>query len=222
MILKPYSNSELEKYLKNDEITLLLKKYSECDVFACQKWLIDMPAKRMIYADVFHELLHIKGKRVLDIGGGYCGISDILAQNHDYTLVDIMAHDKGLFEERVKNTKIKWIDSDWSDFNPETKYDYIIANDLFPNVDQRLESFIKKFSPFAKKLIVTLTCHESERIYKVKRVDADEYLTMRAWNADITSLVLKSALKREIILEKPQEESIFKNGRSVYKLEINA
>lgn len=220
MIIKSYSSLELETYLKNDEIASLLKKYPECDVFACQKWLLEMPAKRLIYADVYGELLKSTGKKILDIGGGYCALSNILAENHDYTLVDIMAHDREIFQDMVKNSKINWVDSDWADFSPKTKYDYIIANDLFPNVDQRLESFIKKFKDFADKIIVTLTTHEKERVYKVKRIDADEYLTMRAWNSEITALVLRETLGQDIKLERPEGEAIFKNGRSVYKLEV--
>ena len=89
-MISAYSKQDLENYLKDDWILREIKKYPEDDIFMSQKWLFDIPAKRMIYADVYGDLLKTKGKKILDIAGGFCGFSRKLLTNHDYTLVDIM------------------------------------------------------------------------------------------------------------------------------------
>ena len=105
------------------------------------------------------------------------------------------------------------------------QYDYIIANDLFPNVDQRLAMFVKKFKPFAKQLIITLTCYEADRFYITKRVDAEEVLTMKAWNWGMTRYALSEVLPETlsnlpVSFPAQTEPYLFANGRDVYKIVV--
>lgn len=211
--MKIYTKKDLDEYLKNDYILEKLKSYKEFDDFTSQQWLLDMPAKRMIYHDIYGDLLAKKNKKILDVGGGFCGLSKILMENHKYTLVDTMVHDD---HDKIRATESQgdpfWANIDWYEFEPTGEYDYIIANDLFPNVDQRLNLFIKKFKPFAKKMIMTLTYYDNDRFYKVKRLDADEVLTIQPWNSAITSMMLGERLP-----DASGELPLFNNGRYVYK-----
>lgn len=217
--MNPYSQTDLDSYLKDDFILTGLKKFPDDESYVSHRWLQEMPVKRMIYADVYGDLLRSSGLRVLDIGGGFCGLSRYLIDNHDYTLIDIMAHDShdSLSKVELDNKKF-WFNGDWLTFEPTGTYDVIIANDIFPNVDQRLNLFLNKFKPHAKKIIVTLTCNDYDRFYVVKRVDAEEILTMVAWTRDITSLVVSNFMGKKINLLKSDDGgSLFKNGRLVYK-----
>jgi cell fate (sporulation/competence/biofilm development) regulator YmcA (YheA/YmcA/DUF963 family) len=219
--MKMYTKKDLEEYLKNDFILSELGKYPEDATCTSHTWLLDLPEKRIIYADVYGDLLKTSGKKILDIGGAFCGLSRELVKNHQYTVVDIMAHDDHEALKQTENTIGNfWVNADWNDFVPDDTYDYIIANDLFPNVDQRLEAFVNKFKSHAKKMILTLTAYDKERSYKVKRVDADEILFIRPWDSEILSIVLKKLSLDSDVVKESERESIFKNGRIVYKLEI--
>ena len=218
--MNPYTKKDLDKYLKNDWVFKKLENYPKDKTFTSHKWLLDIPAKRLIYEDVYGELFQSKNKKIIDIGGGFCGLSRELVKNHRYTLVDILTHENHGRIKKIESEVGKfWVDSDWSDFKLKGKYDIIIANDIFPNVDQRLEKFIKKFKPHTKKIVLTLTCYEEERFYKVKRIDADEIFTIKPWTSSITSFILKETLgSKAPVLRKTDNQSIFKNGRIVYKV----
>lgn len=219
--MKGYSAQDLDVYLKRDWVLEELKKYPNDEHFTSHRWLMEMPAKRMIYADVYGGLFKEKDKRILDVGGGFCGLSRVLKDSHNYTLVDIMAHDD---HEKIRAIESEggtfWVNDDWAEFEPDGEYDYVIANDLFPNVDQRLAEFIKKFNPVAEKIIIILTCYDADRFYKVKRLDADEILTIRPWTSTMTSLVLRECLNDTNITLEPDYGGtpLFKNGRRVYKI----
>src|SRR5262249_9598958 len=66
----------------------------------------------------------------------------------------------------------------------EGPWDLVIANDLFPNVDQRLTLFLERFLPKACEVRLSLTYYNSSRFYRVKRIDADEALCMLAWDGN--------------------------------------
>lgn len=207
-----YSQADLDLYMHTDDVQRELDKFPADAHFASHEWLLKMPAKRMIYADVYGNLLKEKGKRILDIGGGFCGLSRTLIENHDYTLVDNMYHDP---HEHMNGVIAEcgdfWSAKDWLDFVPNGEYDYVIANDLFPNVDQRLEMFLNKFKPYAKKIVVTLTAYDNDRFYKVKRLDAEEVLTVVPWSTTMIEFVVEKKADSE-------GASLFPNGRQVYKL----
>jgi hypothetical protein len=112
--------------------------------------------KRKVYDKLYEPLYHKWGLTVLDVG---CGeIDPELTKRHDYTGVDLSA---GL---------------DWYEFSPD-KYDLIISNDLFPNVDQRLELFLDKYVPCCDEMRLSLTYHNEPRWYRTRRVDGGEMLT---------------------------------------------
>ncbi len=232
MEVKRYEQSDLDRYLKNDFVLKELEKYPEDFCFASQNWFKNIPAKRMIYADVYNELLNSKGKKILDVGGGFCSLSRKLIENHDYTLLDIMTRDD---HDKLKAFELKtkpfWKNLDWAEFIPEGTYDYIIASDIFPNVDQRLEKFLRKFKPYAKKIVLTLTCYDKKSILadffertvqvlhsKLKRVDADKLIFVRAPDTEATNKILKTCIGENFPALQTSADSLFKNGRIVYKV----
>lgn len=165
------------------------------------RWLLESTPKRMIYNMLYKDLLMgDMDKSVLDVGSGYCSLSRVLAFRHRYYPVDL----------QLSGT-------DWHN----TNFGYvgtIIANDLFPNVDQRLELFLGKFLPHCQEMRLSLTYFNEPKWYTLKRADGDEVLTMLAWTgkqikdvldkynpqgADLTPLLYKDA------------PSVFPNGRQV-------
>ena len=174
-----FNKNLLNEYIKNDIIfdQLALNAMKIDKTFASHKWLLDSPPKRMIFNHVYKDLLNLNGqpKKILDVGGGYSSLSRLLIKNNNYELLDIMAHDSHdlLFslENSLKNNF--WINNDWYEFSAN-KYDTVVANDIFTNVDQRLELFLDKFLPICKEIRLTLTYYNKPRFYTVKRIDADE------------------------------------------------
>jgi len=233
--MKPYSQKNLNEYLKDDWVLKELQKYPKDDVFISQKWMKEIPAKRMIYADVYGELLKTKGKKILDVGGGFCGLSRKLFENHDYTLVDIMTAGNG---EKLRNIEKEvrrdfWHNTDWDEFEVKEVYDLIIANDIFPNVDQRLGKFLRRFKNKARGTIITITCYDQknrlvdlvERVIayaynKIKRVNGDKIIFIKCPGTNETNKILKENLDGSAPSLEKGGESIFKNGRTVYKIEI--
>ena len=134
----------LEEYKKNDWILELLnKEEEEADTeVRTHQWLKEMDNKRMIYSDVYGDLLkECRELSVLDVGGAYTSLTKRMLENVDYNLLDFIAHGGentiGAIEKRCN--KEFWINSDWMDVQCEDRaYDVIIANDIFPDVDQRM------------------------------------------------------------------------------------
>ncbi len=90
--MKTYTKADLAKYNQNDWILKMLreKTVQEETVIRTNKWLQEMDNKRMIYADVYGDiLLNEKNMRVLDIGGAYTSLTKVLAKNCEYTLLDL-------------------------------------------------------------------------------------------------------------------------------------
>lgn len=226
--LRKYTKEDLDKYMEDDYIIKMINSTPECDLFASQRWLKQMPAKRMIYSDVYGNLLKSRGQRILDIGSDFCGMSKTLLQNHDYEIIDIMIHGGHGDIQRLERQHGKfWVGTDWYTFNVNKRYDIIICNDLLPNADQRLEAFIDKFLPHCDKIVTTLTCYDSDRFYEVTRVDAEERLTIKPWTSELTDSTLARTLSRHcrnytsLIPSQNEEDScLFENERIVYRLEI--
>lgn len=233
-MITPYTKKDLEEYLKNDWVLEEIKKHPKDNIFVSQKWLFGIPAKRMIYADVYKELLNTKGRKVLDIAGGFCGLSRKLIENHDYTLVDTMTAGNGqMIKEIEKETgRNFWKNTDWDEYEPENYFDIIVANDIFPNVDQRFGKFLRKFRNKGRRMIITVTCYDqksavadwAEKIMahaynRIKRVNGDKVIFVRAPSTDETNKILRENIEDHPILDN-KGDSIFANGRLVYKLEI--
>jgi len=204
----------LEEYCEHDRVSRALKDLGRdhSNKFQSHKWLEESVQKRMIYYNIYWDLLSTKSnKKILDVGGGYCSLSKLLHLNNDYTLLDIMAHD-GSKVFKLKRL-INLVLGDWYDFITTDKhYDIVIANDIFPNVDQRLELFLDKFLPICDEIRLSLTYYNIPRFYEVKRINADEVFHYLAWSGE----TLKNVLKKYNIDVDLTDDSIFPNGRSVY------
>ena len=104
----------------------------------------------------------------------------------------------------------------------------VIANDIFPDVDQRLELFIEKYLPLCKELRMSLTYYNLPKFYAAKRLDDTEILTFLSYDGRITRSILERFRDRvkggwdeaaaDGMLE--QAESLYKNGRQVMQITL--
>ena len=213
----------VEKYLQTDIILNLLNKISHVsdEQLLCHRWLRETPPKRAIFQELYGELLETGEKKVLDVGGGITALTRMLSEKNSLTLLDLLAHDN---KEQVKTflysaPKLKICTQDWYDFILQENYDVIIANDLFPNADQRLELFIERFLPHTKEIRLALTYYNVPRFYITRRIDAEEILCMLAWNGEMTAHVLHKFSSRNkdfassLFADNPT--SLYPNGRQV-------
>ena len=223
---------ELKDYLKNDWIYLLVNPDPFPDYasnFGCNQWQIESASKRMIlnymYGDLISQTNYID-KTILDVGGGVNLCQKKIAQKYDLSVLDILIHDKKKSAEYFfKENGISLINADWFDvIDSLDNYDLIIANDLFPNSDQRLQEFIQKALSKTRNLRILLTYHNLLCFYGVKRLDAKEHLCMRAWNGNEILAALKIITPKTFYstLEKINyhNESVFPNGRVCAILDI--
>ena len=216
-------------YLSDDAIGAFLDTQSrvEDELLTCQRWLRDTPAKRFIYARLYGDLLvDNRRRRVLDVGGGLMSPTRALALRHDYTLVDLVAHDTIEAVERFLHEVHRsfLIQVDWFSFAAEGCYDVVVANDLFPNVDQRLELFLDKFLPCARAVRMTLTYYNTPRFYLTRRINADEVLCMLAWNGRLTRVTMEKYAERiaapGLSVLDQEAASVYPNGRQVCLVEL--
>jgi hypothetical protein len=214
-----------QEYTKEDVILRLLNSIEKpLDWnFASHRWLFESLPKRMIYYYIYADLLEpgARRQRILDVGGGYTALTRMLVQYHDYRTLDIMVHDDHRLMKEIELSLGKefWVNSDWYNFHDNDGYDLVIANDLFPNVDQRLTLFLDKYLPVCRQMRVSLTYHNTSRWYTVKRTDGDEVFHMMAWDG----WQLKHSLSKfadqiheanlDLLLQSPQ--SLFSNKRQV-------
>lgn len=224
--MKIYKRRDLDVYLENDWI---LEKINRCEnpheqVVRTNQWLKEIEAKRMIYADVYGDFLQKENHslKILDVGGGYNSLTKIMAQNVDYTLCDFLAHGG----KEVIPPNIRWINDEWSHYYEQLiregeKFDIIIANDIFPDVDQRMEMFIEKSLEIAKEIRLIVTFYNTPKFYLTKRIDDPELMTFLSWDGEITAIKLRKymnqtmfndGLYNEMINTK---ESVFRNGRQI-------
>ena len=226
-----FQESHLKSYLQHDCILNQLNQ-SEFTIdksFTSCKWLEDSAPKRLIYYYMYQDLLEKSNisLKVLDVGGGYSPLTRIIINNHNYKLLEIFAHDNNEKLENLKSTynnKSFWYITDWYNYTPESSYDLIIANDLFRNVDQRLQLFLDKYLPISKKIRLSLTYYNEPRFYRVKRTEADEILWLLAWSGEYLALTLEKYKER---IENPSfdlllkvHESLFPNKRQVVMVNI--
>jgi hypothetical protein len=148
------------------------------------QWLLDMPWKRPVAFLVLADLLEgpQPAKQILEIGGNLSYFTYQLAKHHKYTLVDKATHEGQANYRRIEDQighAFAHI-CDWAEFGSKNHYDIIIANDIFPNVDQRLYEFVERFLPYTRELRLTLTYYENTS-FEVQRLTSGEILTMRPW-----------------------------------------
>lgn len=160
-------------------------RFQSLDIQAvANDWLQKQDWKRVLAYQLFHDLLNDASPhcRILEVGGGLSALSEQLARRHDYTLIELATHET---EENYRKLEAHLGKSfitlgDWSDVRLDGTYDLIIANDLFPNVDQRLYAFTDWAWSHAKELRLTMTYYENT-VWKVRRVQSNEFLTVCPW-----------------------------------------
>ena len=217
------NNIKIDLYLKSDVVLEWLDSYSSPsdEDLTCQRWLRQTPAKRFIFNAMYGDLLIGNHPlKILDVGGGLTGMTRILSTRHNYVLADLLAHDDLKTAQAMKeHAGSDFIRAqDWATLETGS-YDLIIANDIFPNVDQRLEIFLERFLHCTKRMRLSLTYYDTPRFYMTRRVDADEMLCMLAWNGEHLASVLKKYAAQIIganfgIFLEPVH-SVYPNGRQV-------
>lgn len=228
--MRTYREKDLEEYVKNDWIMSMLEinMIEEEQKIRTNQWLINMENKRLIYADVYGDILRMQSSRkVLDVGGGLNSLTKILAANSQYTLLDFLAHGgKEYLTEIEEKSHIRWVEKDWYEIEKMENYDVIIANDIFPDVDQRMELFISRMLPYCRELRLVVTYYNCPCFYTTKRIDDSEIMTFLSWDGEITAMKLKKYIDRSNANVKELEEmkvnvdSIYQNGRQVSYLVI--
>ena len=217
------SEDAVRRYLEHDVINQLMDACTEDgdEELVCQRWLRDSAAKRMVFERLYGDLLRkTKGLRILDVGGGITCFTRLLARRHHYGLIELLAHGaivKG-DEDAQEAPDIHVVD--WHDFTPSVHgYDIVIANDLLPNVDQRLQLFLEKFLPVAREVRLSLTFYPQPRFYLARRLDGEEIFCMLAWDGQTTARVLDKFADRlvapNLVLLAAQGSSAYPNGRQV-------
>jgi len=201
-VIRFFTEADLDTYRADGDPVLSLLGDGRVRGAESERWLVESEAKRMIAWHVYGPLLQSAGHRVLDVGAGISSLSYVLAARHDYIVCDLIAPDEGRWPV--------WAWSDWTEI-PLADYDLVIANDLFPNVDQRLNEFLRKFS--GHSLRVVLTTYE-DRWYRARRMDADELLTVKMWDWTTTERALGAQHRFGHCSSLPTH-SLFPNGRQV-------
>lgn len=218
----------IDDYLKDDRTARWLDQFSEDgdEALVCQRWLRQTAPKRAIWSHLYGDLLEPgECRRVLDVGGGITALSAELARRHDYLLVDLLAHDDlpSATGMACRAARDFIFPQDWYNLEP-SQYDLVVANDIFPNVDQRLELFLKLMLPQTRRLRLSLTFYESPRFYITRRVDADEILCMLAWNSEQLRHTLEKYAERivgyDACVFDRQPASVYPNGRQVCVAEM--
>lgn len=218
------TETAIAEYLRTDPVLQQLQQAAPMTAtLTCQQWLMQTPAKRFIYQSLYGDLLAAGPKRtVTDVGGGLTALTQTLARQHQYTLIDMLAHDTAEAAEILLSGSTLHA-QDWLQYAP-TASDIVIANDLFPNVDQRLELFLKHFLPHTRRIRLSLTYYENDRYYLTKRIGADEILCMLAWDSRQLKHCLAPFASR-VLDYRPEiigasNPSAYTNGRQVCLIEL--
>jgi hypothetical protein len=217
--MKRITAALVEDYQRDDWVQGLIPAESGLMI---DHWLRASLPKRTVFAALYGDIIASRqSRRILDVGGGVSSLTPRLCRACGYTLVDILAHG-GLDELRGWEAEFGQkilIDSDWHASLVEGNYDVIIANDLFPNSDQRLELFLERALPISSEIRLSLTFYNHPRFYMCRRIDADEFLWLLAWTGRQTAFALGRFADRIIapdfsVLE-GDHSSVYSNGRHV-------
>lgn len=225
----------LSSYKKKDVIKDILDKCKDSYCASCSSHRahVESIAKRLMYYKIYGDLLK-KGKKqlfILDVGGGYSTMSEILADNHKYTILDDTK--KELYPQKRSvvyvcdewQVHIQSLNSIHGNRIYGINWDVVIANDLFPNVDQRLDLFLEKFLPYCKEMRLSLTYfYDNPKWYFTKRLNGDETLCLCSWTKEQLSKILEKYKKyiqnANLSLLFRKNKSIFRNGRQVCVLKL--
>ena len=224
--MKLITQQELDAYLENDWVLDLLEEAGKAEdkPLATQQWLEQTPAKRLLFSALYGDLLDsAPHRRVLDIGGGISTVTRALAHANDYRIVDILAHGGAAIAAALEAELGRKVltKGDWLRYAEASSdhYDVVVANDIFPNCDQRLELFLEAFLPRTRELRVSLTFYDRPRYYLCRRLDAEEILCMLAWDGQQIENVLSrqrhAIFNPDFTIFKGDRASVYPNGRHV-------
>lgn len=186
-------------------------------------WHRQSPWKRALAALVYGDLLAGgPRRRVLEVGGGLSGITLALTRAHDYRLIELATHEGEQDYRKVEGHLGRPFVTvgDWDALPPPDSQDVVIANDLFPNVDQRLDAFLAKYLPAAREMRLVLTYYENT-VWQVRRVSSGETLTVKPWGlADVTRVLDGLAARygpydRTQLVYEDYEGRLFTNRRNI-------
>lgn len=145
----------IDKYNKNDYLLSHLKyqmKIVPKEMLATRTHQIITMIKHDWKRAMFDTMyVGLKGKKILDVGGAYCGYTPLLNEN-DYTLIE---PDKEF--EFLKKFGARVFSCRWEDFEIDVLYDYVICCDVFLTNAQKLDVFLDKFLPYCNELRFSLT-----------------------------------------------------------------
>jgi hypothetical protein len=186
-------------------------------------WHLQIEWKRALAVPVYGDLMTGgPRRRVLEVGGGLSGITYRLARDHDYSAIELATHegekDYRWLEEKLGRRFVTL--GDWDQLPPPEPQDIIIANDLFPNVDQRLEAFLAKYLPAAREMRLTLTYYENTA-WQVRRISSGETLTVKPWGLREVTALLDGLSQRFGAFDRSQlryedyEGKLFTNRRNI-------
>lgn len=214
----------LKTYMEHDSLLEILVESAQEDdeKFNSHKLLLKYPEKRMLYFYMYggFPISHRKSS-ILDVGGGYCSYTRKLLEIADYTLLDPMQHEDYILLKKIVGATGKdfWLDGSWEELDVSDKeYDLVISNNLFPNVDQRLDFFLKKYLPHCRELRMSLAFYNTPKWYKVKKADGFD-LTMLAWNGSQVRDVLLRYQQSFVMVPHwellDSTESVYEDGRQI-------
>jgi hypothetical protein len=223
--------SSIEHYLRDDVIAGYYEAVPSVNplrALRCQQWLEASPAKRMIFSRLYGDVLlrPDRQRRLVDVGGGLTALTPRLVSHSDYLLVDpLQDHDGNGAGELVDLADdLRLERRDWLTHKLDQPADIMTANDLFPNVDQRLSLFLAWAVPQAREIRLSLTFHNSPRWYAVQRLDAEERLSVLAFDGDRTREALRPYAPRVTgwlpTLFDSTQPSVYPNGRQVILLTL--
>lgn len=210
----------LQLYLRDDWVLRrLISQVSELSqVGMTDRWLMESPAKRYIYGLMFGDLVGKKKEiSVGEIGPGPGYSSLWVTEGRESVLID--SHPDFSLENGIHG--------DWSaNWRHLNGCGIILANDVFPNVDQRLLHLIQLFlDSSARELRISLTFFKDIREYLVKRIDAEELLTFKAWQPfELKSVLMEAFPEERATIEQTflsLPNSIFPNNRLVMILKFS-
>ena len=218
----------LEEYLRDDPVTAWLDA-EHADILeplTSQRWLRDSAPKRLCFWLLYGDLLSEHRMRVADIGGGLTALTRVLSNPHEFHVVDPIVHDSDALVSLFCASSPRTIlhRTDWAVWQWNGQFNLVVANDLFPNVDQRLPAFLSAAVANAKRVRLSLTFYDNARAYQVRRVDADEVMWMLAWDGVRTCDALKPFASRiencRLDSFSDVRPSVFPNGRQVVTIEL--
>jgi hypothetical protein len=221
----PITDNEIKSYLKKDVVKsdLYQETSQKKHLFRGDEWLFESAAKRVIYYKMYYDLMQKEKLNILDVGSGMNSLMKKVAAKNNYILIEIMNHEKvSVVKDFVKQNEIYWINKPWHDVALRKKFDVVIANDLFPNVDQRLNLFVKAFLPLCHEMRLSITTYPEEKFYKVKRENANEILFVQPWTKKDFVEWLNSLFKLKLKIEKIYPKNIYSytNKRNVVLINI--